>query len=531
MNMKMLKNIPSGERVVDPGFTSGRIPPLTIHSVPLSAPQPSHAHLRKPRLQNIPIETTQKRRTTREERRGTKRRLLKKSFFLTRAIARPQRKSRKGSIQKAISHPLIPPGLKRVVERADVVVLGGGPAGVSAALAARRLGASVLLVERYGFLGGTATSGLYGSLCGFYTSGPEQVQVVRGIAWEMVELLSSRDALMGPVRSGPMVVLLYDPTALRLVLDEMVLREGVELLLHSTAVGVRREGSRITSVRVCTKSGPMELEGKVYVDATGDADVCHLARVPVEKAETLQAGSMMFRVSHVRTEEVVPLLLSGELRERVKEASGQYDLPREDGNLIPLPAEGEFVVGFSRVAVDGTDVRSLTRAELEGRRQVRECFRFLRERIPGFENARLSEIAFHVGVRESRRVRGRYVLTEEEVLSGARFPDAVARCAWPIERHLPHLRTTELRTLEGDSWYEIPYRCCLPQEVDNLLVGGRCLSTTSAAQASTRVIAPSMATGQACGTAAALSSLQGLPAPLLPAEELREELRRGGALL
>ncbi len=419
------------------------------------------------------------------------------------------------------------------VERKDVVVLGGGPAGVAAALAARRLGASVLLVERYGFLGGTATSGLYGSLCGFYTSGPEQVQVVKGIAWEMVELLSAGDALMGPVRSGAMVVLLYDPPTLRLVLDEMVLREGVELLLHSTVVGVKREGSSLSSVKVCTKSGPLELEGKVYVDATGDADVCHLARVPVEKAEPLQAGSMMFRVSNVRTEEVIPLLLSGELRERVREAvaSGEYDLPREDGNLIPLPREGNFVVGFSRVALDGTDVHSLTRAELEGRKQVKECLRFLRERIPGFENAYLSELAFHVGVRETRRVKGRYVLTEEEVLSGARFPDAVARCAWPIERHLPHLRNTELRTLEGDQWYEIPYGCCLPQEVENLLVGGRCLSTTSAAQASTRVIAPSMATGQACGTAAALCALQGLAASKLPAEELRQELRKGGALL
>ncbi|TDA32925.1 MAG: FAD-dependent oxidoreductase [Hadesarchaea archaeon] len=418
------------------------------------------------------------------------------------------------------------------MERRDVVVLGGGPAGVSAALAAKRLGASVLLVERYGFLGGTATSGLYGSLCGFYTSGPEQVQVIKGIAWEMVELLSSREAVMGPVRAGAMVVLLYDPPTLRLVLDEMVLKEGVELLLHSTVVGVKREGSRIASVKVCTKSGPLELEGKVYVDATGDADVCYLSKVPVEKAETLQAGSMMFRVSNVRMEEVIPLLLSGELRERVKEAmaSGEYDLPREDGNLIPLP-RGDLVVGFSRVAVDGTDVFSLTKAELEGRRQVKECFRFLKERIPGFENAYLSEIAFHVGIRETRRVKGRYVLTEEEVLSGAKFQDAIARCAWPIERHLPSLKTTELRTLEGDSWYEIPYRCCLPQEVDNLLVGGRCLSTSSVAQASTRVIAPSMATGQACGTAAALSALQGLPAPQLPVEELREELRRGGALL
>jgi glycine/D-amino acid oxidase-like deaminating enzyme len=419
------------------------------------------------------------------------------------------------------------------VERKDVVVLGGGPCGVAAALAARRLGASVLLVERYGFLGGTATSGLYGSLCGFYTSGPEQVQVVRGIAWEVVELLSSQDALMGPVRSGPMVVLLYDPPTLRLVLDEMVLKEGVELLLHSTVVGVRREGGRLTSVKVCTKSGPLELEGKVFVDATGDADVSSLAGVPVEKAEVLQAGSMMFRVSGVRTEEVIPLLLSGELRERVREAvaSGEYDLPREDGNLIPLPREGNFVVGFSRVPVDGTDVRSLTRAELEGRRQVRECLRFLRERILGFENAYLSEIAFHVGVRETRRIKGRHVLTEEEVLSGARFPDPVARGAWPIERHPPHSRTTELRTLEGDSWYQIPYRCCLPLGVENLLVGGRCLSTTSAAQASTRVMAPSMATGQACGTAAALCALQGLPAPELPHEELRRELERGGALL
>ncbi len=405
---------------------------------------------------------------------------------------------------------------------------------MAAAIGARRSGAEVRLVERYGFLGGTATSGIYGSLCGFYTSGPQQIQVVKGIADEMLQLLRSRDSLLGPVRSDPMVVLLYDHQTLKLVLDHMVLDAGVELMLHSTVTGVKREGEEIKSVVVSTKSGPIELEGEIFVDATGDADVTALANVPYEKdVNTMQPGSMMFKISNVETEEVIPLILSGELRELIKEAndSKEYKIPREDGNLIPLPHQGEFVVGFSRVSVDGTDVYSLTKAELEGRRQVEECLRFLKERVPGFKNAYISEIALQVGIRESRRVRGEYVLTEKDVLSGAKFDDAVACCAWPIERHLRDTRSTDIRTLEGDEWYQIPYRCCLPLGVKNLLVAGRCISTTPEAQASTRVIAPSMAVGEACGIAAAMCVREKLSPRELNVQELQKELRDRGAFL
>lgn len=416
----------------------------------------------------------------------------------------------------------------------EVLVLGGGPAGVAAAIAARRSGAKVTLVERYGFLGGTATSGMYGSFCGFYTSGPKQEQVIKGIADEMLQHLARKNALLGPVRSKEMVVLLYDLPSLKLILDRMVLDAGIEVLFHSSVVKAKVEGGGIASVGVVSKSGLVDLEGEIFIDATGDADVATLAGAPYEKdPQALQPGSLMFKVSNVDMGEVLPLVISEQLHEFIKEAnrSGKYDIPREDGNLIPSPHEGEVVVGFSRVSVDGTDVHSLTEAELEGRRQVQECFRFLTERVPGFKKACLSDIAFQVGIRETRRIIGEYVLTQEDVLSGAKFKDAVARCAWPIEQHLKGTRVTLLQALEGDEWYEIPYRCSLPLGVDNLLVAGRCISTTPEAQASTRVIAPSMAVGQACGTAAALCIGEGIPPRRLDVGKLQMELREQGAAL
>ena len=331
-----------------------------------------------------------------------------------------------------------------------------------------------------------------------------------------------------------MVALLYDLPSLKLVLDQMVLEAGVGVLFHSNVVRSKVERGKINSVTATCKSNQVDLEAEIFIDATGDADVAALAGAPYEKdPDKLQAGSMMFKVSNVDVGRVIPLIVSGRLRGLIEEAnrSGEYEIPNEDGFLIPQPTPKDMVVGFSRIAVDGTDVFSLTKAELEGRKQVRECFRFLTERVPGFEHARLSEIACQVGVRETRRIIGEYVLTREDVLSGAKFEDAIARCAWPIERHLTETKLTQWLCLKGDEWYEIPYRCSLPLGMENLLVAGRCISTTSEAQASAKVFAPSMAVGQACGVAAAMCVEEGIKPRELDVQSLRSKLRKQGVLL
>ncbi len=418
--------------------------------------------------------------------------------------------------------------------KTDILVAGGGPAGVAAAVAAGRKGARVTLVERYGFLGGTATSGLYGALCGFYTSGEKQEQVIKGIAGELVDTLNNRGALSGPLKSKEMVVLIYDLHFLKLALDRLLLASGVDILLHSCASGINSSEGTINSVTVVNKSGVEEIEAAQIVDATGDADLAAAAGAPFAKeAQSLQPGSMMFKMAGVDMNELFPFVLSGQLHQLLQEVDekGEYNLPRIDGNVIPQPHQGQVVVGFSRINVDGTDARSITEAEIAGRSQVEECIRFLTERVPGFKDAYLAELPAQVGIRESRRIIGEYQLTLDDVLSGSRFSDAIGRCAWPVEQHLPGTKITRLEALEGDNYYQLPFRSLVPQKIDNLLVAGRCSSSTAEAQASTRVFAPSMAQGQACGLAACLAVNSGVKPKDIDIEKLQDELKKQGAII
>jgi hypothetical protein len=419
------------------------------------------------------------------------------------------------------------------VKRAQIVVCGGGVAGVAAAVSAAREGASVVLIEEQGFLGGMATAGMVSTFCGFYTSGPKQQQIVKGFGEEVVDELRRRNAVLGPVRSGHMNVLLYDATVLKLVLDDLVAGHAVDLLFHSRMIRAEHGNGRVRAVTVQTKHGPLEVQGERFIDCSGDGDLVFLAGGSFElEKERLQAGSLMFRMAGVDVSALFQLGPEG-LRARVKEAlqSGAYRLPREDGNIIPLPRPGEVVVGFSRLQVDGTSVESLSRAEVEGRMQVREIARFLREQIPGFQNAYIAEIAPRVGIRETRRVLGEYQLTEQDVLEGRKFDDAIAMAAWPIEYHPPQESSTRVTPLTGDDTYDIPFRCLLPRDFENVLVAGRCLSATGLAHASARVMASCMAMGQAAGTAAALSLQLRIPPRRLDHRLLKEKLAANGALL
>jgi glycine/D-amino acid oxidase-like deaminating enzyme len=409
----------------------------------------------------------------------------------------------------------------------DVLVVGAGSAGSTAAVAAARTGANTLLVDRFGFLGGTSTAVL-DTFYAFYTPGSQPQKVVSGIPDEVVGRLTERGmAFERPNTYGAGTGITYDPETLKRVWDELVAEAGARVLLHSFVFGVETEDGRVTSVDVATKSGVRRLRARVVVDASGDADVCALAGAPYKApGEDVQSLSTVFRVAgvDVARAEAVP---KQELWALMRDArdSGEYALTRIEGSIHRTPHEGVMMALMTRVrSVDATDVEQLSAAEREGRRQAHEYFRFLRDRVPGYERAVLVSTSPAIGVRESRRIVGEHVLTADEILSATRFDDQVARCGAPIEDHHAGDDTRWLYLADGAT-YGIPFRCLQPQRLDNVLVAGRCFSATHDAHASARSMGTCMAMGQAAGTAAAMAEE---PKRLDP-PALRSRLQEDGA--
>lgn len=409
----------------------------------------------------------------------------------------------------------------------SVLVVGAGSAGSTAAVAAARTGADTLLVDRLGFLGGTSTAVL-DTFYAFYTPGEAPQKVVAGIPDEVVARLTERGmAFERPNTYGAGTGITYDPESLKRVWEELVTQAGVRILLHAFALGAEVEDGRVTAVDVATKGGIRRIRPRVVVDASGDADICALAAAPYEApGDNVQSLSTVFRVANVDVAraESVP---KEELWRLMREArdSGRYALTRIEGSVHRTPHEGVMMALMTRVRnVDATDADALTAAELEGRRQAHEYFRFLRENVPGYERAVLVSTSPAIGVRESRRIIGEHVLTAEEILAATRFHDQVARCGAPIEEHHAGDDTRWVYLAPGAT-YGIPFRALQPQGVENVLVAGRCFSATHDAHASARSMGTCMAMGQAAGTAAALS---GEPKRLDP-RRLRERLRADGA--
>ena len=415
----------------------------------------------------------------------------------------------------------------------DVLVVGAGSAGSTAAIAAARTGARTLLVDRLGFLGGTSTAVL-DTFYAFYTPGREPRKVVAGIPDEVVGGLQAEGAaFLRPNTYGAGTGITYDPETLKRVWETLVLEAGADVLLHSFVHGVELEGGIVSGVRLWTKGGERVVRPRVIVDASGDADVCHLAGAPYEapgEGGPVQSLSTVFRMANVDTEraEAVP---KEELWALMREAaaSGAYALTRLEGSVHRTPHRGVMMALMTRMRdVDATDPEQLTRAEMEGRRQCREYFRFLRERVPGYEEAVLVSTSPAIGVRESRRILGEHVLTGDEILAATRFPDEVAQCGAPIEDHHAGSDTRWAYLPEGAA-YGIPYRSLLPREVDNVVVAGRCFSATHDAHASARSMATCMAMGQAAGTAAALAAAGDVAPSELDPNLLRSRLQEDGA--
>jgi glycine/D-amino acid oxidase-like deaminating enzyme len=420
-------------------------------------------------------------------------------------------------------------------DRFDVVVVGAGSAGSAAAICAARTGARTLLVDRMAFMGGTSTAVL-DTFYAFYTPGERPRRVVGGLGWEVAGRLAAEGlAFERPNTYGAGTGVTYDPEALKVLWERLAEDAGVDLLLHTWATGVRVDGGRLAAVRLWNKGGERWVEAAAFVDASGDADLCAMAGVPHDAPSDggpVQSLSTLFKLANVDVDAargVPKVALWARMREAV--ASGEYRLPRVEGSWHRTPHEGVVLVHMTRIPnVDATDPGQLTRAEVEGRRQVAEYHRFLRARVPGFERSVVVATSPAIGVRESRRVHGDHRLTRDDVLSGRRFPDEIALCGAPIEDH--HAGgDTDWQHVAGSGVYGIPYRSLLPSGIEGLLVAGRCFSATHDAHASARSMATCMAMGQAAGTAAAMAAAGGTAPRNLRTDTLRERLALDGALL
>lgn len=424
---------------------------------------------------------------------------------------------------------------------AEVIIIGAGSAGCCAALAAVRGGChNVLLIERYGFLGGTSTQ-MLDTFYGFFTPGQQPRKVVGGIPDLVVDRLDEAGAVfLRPNTYGAGTGVNYNPERLKLVWDELLREAGVRVLLHATLVDVETDaGGSIRGAVISTKRGFFRTAARRFIDTSGDADLCHLAGIPYEKAGDLEPAQTLtttFRMSNV---DLAAYELAGGkkvLMQRMAEAvdKGTHRLPRKTGSIHRMNAVGCIATVAVRVAdADATDFEQLTAAEQEGRRQAFVYEKFLRDCVPGFAQSNIIGLSHQIGVRETRRVYGEYRLTKADCLGVARFADRVFLCGAPIEDHRaqPDGEETIWGYVPNGDAYDVPYRTLVPQGRDEIWVAGRCFSATHDAHASCRSMAQTMAMGQAVGTAAALSFHSDLSAREISIAKLQELLRQHGAFL
>jgi hypothetical protein len=426
-----------------------------------------------------------------------------------------------------------------VIVEADVVVCGAGSAGLGAALAAARDGANVALVERWPFFGGNATAASMGSICGLYVRiGDDLEFLAGGITREWAEALAKAGMGVGPVPYKDTGVMPYVPWGYKRLADRLVSDEqGITPLLHSFIAGVVRSGDAIEAVVVATKKGFRAVRGRVFVDATGDADIVFHAGSPWEmgKPGRLQYPSMQFYMQDADLKTAFAQMRT--LADKIHEAydAGTYGLTRSAGAAIPTMRGGEVIGAMTRVSKqngdppDGTDVFDLTEAELRGRQIAEDAAHFLQQEIGGFESSFLQDTAVTVGIRETRHAIGDHVVTFDEAAACTKYEDGVAASSWPFEFHTQGAETRWELLPPGD-WFEIPYRSLLARDVSNLLVAGRCVSATHEALASSRVTGVCMAIGEAVGLAASRAASSGASVRDIDGERLKADLVASGTL-
>ena len=433
-----------------------------------------------------------------------------------------------------------------VLAEPDVVVIGGGAAGISAATTAAEAGLSVLLVERYGFCGGNAVAGFSGTICGLYYASekaknrPEQA--VYGFAERVRQAMLARDGLTDPQQYGKTYTVTHDPLAWRETGDAFMEEAGVRVLYHTLLVGVIREDEALRGVVVAGKAGLTAISARMVIDASGDADVVHRADLgySIGDGGKVQNPTMIFRLAGVDTARFqdywgADTICSPEVSQMLIDANCKgYVLPRAKIWIFTTPRPGQLLVNATRLlGRDGRDLypgdpEDLTEAEFVGRIQAREYARFLKAKIPGCEESYLLDTGVQAGVRQSRSLAGKAQLSNEDVVGRRKRTDGIVRCPWPIELHAGDKPKLEWLL---DDYYEIPFDALLPETGENLIVAGRCLSAEHEALASARVTAQCFGYGQAAGLAVAEALRSGRALSVISGEEIREQLNAQGARL
>jgi hypothetical protein len=426
---------------------------------------------------------------------------------------------------------------------ADVVVVGAGSSGASAAIAAARSGADVVLIDKLPFMGGNSTAVL-DTFYGFYTPGSRPTKIVGGVADDVVASLRA----LGPVVERPNTYgagtgVTYNAEHLKLAWERLATEAGVRVLLHAFLQEATVRDGHVEELLVATKAGLRRIEGAVFVDASGDADLSHHAGFgyelagSVDPAQTLTTTFRMVNVDLARRKSISTAEMHALMGKAAE--SGEYDLPRREGSDHATPVEGMMATVMTRLEstrqtsdglINTTDPWFITEAEMAGRRQAYEYARFLHDQVPGYEQASLVALSSQVGVRETRRVYGDYRLTGKDVMSARTFDDQIGMSGAPLEDHHPGADTRWQYLPDGQT-VGIPYRTLLVRDGQNVLMCGRCFSATHDAQASVRSMAQCMAMGQAAGTAAALSAAGAGEPRALSFEVLRTRLLADGAML
>jgi len=426
----------------------------------------------------------------------------------------------------------------------EVVVLGGGPAGIAAAASAAGAGRRTLLVERYGFLGGMGTAAGVTNFCGLHANIHGDIRrVVHGVADELLDRIDRFGGLNEPhVVLGRTMAQAYDTAAYKCAADDLLTSRGPQLLFHALGAGVVvGEGGAIEALLVETKSGRRAVRGQVFIDCSGDGDLAAWAGAPFEVGDgagNMLYPTMMFRVSGVDPEaagdawRTIPQLMAD------AERAGRRRFPRRGAIVRPQRHPTEWRVNVTQLktadgrAVSGIDADELSAAEAQGRRQALEYFGFLKDEVPGFAASYIVEIAPQLGIRETRRVKGRHVLVGDEVISCASFADSIGVNGWPLEKHVAGDVEWIWPDIPASRGYnQLPYRMLLPLGVPNLLVAGRCASMDHEAQSAARVSGACFVMGQAAGTAAHLALRRGQPLAVVDVAALQAQLERNGAWL
>lgn len=443
-----------------------------------------------------------------------------------------------------------------IVEVSDVLVCGAGPAGIAAAIASSRTGARTVLLERFGYVGGSATAGLVGPFMTSFSLDGE-TQIIKGIFDELVTRMEAVGGAVHPAKvrkgspyagyyiAGHDHVTPFDPEIFKYVAMEMLEESGVITYLHTFVLDTVVQSGRVEGVVTASKSGLQAFHSKITIDCTADADIAAKSGAVIRQGRDAdgltQPMTLFFRVGKVDDEKIDQYvrehpeergMLYSSIIEKALEA-GNWLIPRNKIGMYLTTQPGVWRINTTRLLkYDGTSNQDLSRAEVEGRKQMMALMKFFHENLPGFEQAVLVDSGAVIGIRESRRIVGEYVLELDDLIEGKHFDDVIALCSYPVDIHSPTGSDGGMRhDIKTANIYELPYRILVPQGVDGLLVAGRCVSATHEALGAIRVMPPVFAMGQAAGTAAAFCAGSSLEPRAVNVAKLQNELLRQNVVL